>query len=72
MYLVSGGLNNTVNIWDLKSKRVHRSLKVSNFKKKNLYRNVFISNYQNLILSFYDNNKQLQNEVRFVREYKDV
>ncbi|XP_008514836.1 protein NEDD1 isoform X10 [Equus przewalskii] len=27
MYLVSGGLNNTVNIWDLKSKRVHRSLK---------------------------------------------
>lgn len=34
MYLVSGGLNNTVNIWDLKSKRVHRSLKVSNFLKK--------------------------------------
>ncbi|XP_029418943.1 protein NEDD1 isoform X2 [Nannospalax galili] len=27
MYLASGGLNNTVNIWDLKSKRVHRSLK---------------------------------------------
>ncbi|XP_007947958.2 protein NEDD1 [Orycteropus afer afer] len=27
MYLVSGGLNKTVNIWDLKSKRVHRSLK---------------------------------------------
>ncbi|XP_047597769.1 protein NEDD1 isoform X1 [Lutra lutra] len=27
MYLVSGGLNHTVNIWDLKSKRVHRSLK---------------------------------------------
>ncbi|KAI4587836.1 hypothetical protein MJG53_020514 [Ovis ammon polii x Ovis aries] len=27
MYLVSGGLNSTVNIWDLKSKRVHRSLK---------------------------------------------
>uniref|UniRef100_UPI004038D989 protein NEDD1 isoform X4 n=1 Tax=Callospermophilus lateralis TaxID=76772 RepID=UPI004038D989 len=27
MYLVSGGLNGTVNIWDLKSKRVHRSLK---------------------------------------------
>ncbi|XP_012590481.1 PREDICTED: protein NEDD1 isoform X2 [Condylura cristata] len=27
MYLVSGGLNNTVNIWDLKAKRVHRSLK---------------------------------------------
>ncbi|XP_012630786.1 protein NEDD1 [Microcebus murinus] len=27
MFLVSGGLNNTVNIWDLKSKRVHRSLK---------------------------------------------
>lgn len=27
MYLVSGGLNNTVHIWDLKSKRVHRSLK---------------------------------------------
>ncbi|XP_008049899.1 protein NEDD1 [Carlito syrichta] len=27
MYLVSGGLNNTVNIWDLKSKRIHRSLK---------------------------------------------
>ncbi|XP_062931115.1 protein NEDD1 isoform X2 [Cynocephalus volans] len=27
MYLVSGGLNNTVNIWDLKSKKVHRSLK---------------------------------------------
>nr|XP_010338485.2 protein NEDD1 isoform X1 [Saimiri boliviensis boliviensis]XP_010338486.2 protein NEDD1 isoform X1 [Saimiri boliviensis boliviensis] len=27
MYLVSGGLNNTVNIWDLKSKRLHRSLK---------------------------------------------
>ncbi|KFO31141.1 protein NEDD1 [Fukomys damarensis] len=26
MYLVSGGLNKTVNIWDLKSKRVHRSL----------------------------------------------
>ncbi|XP_069846688.1 protein NEDD1 [Dipodomys merriami] len=27
MYLVSGGLNSTVNIWDLKSKRIHRSLK---------------------------------------------
>ncbi|XP_044533574.1 protein NEDD1 [Gracilinanus agilis] len=27
MYLVSGGLDNTVNIWDLKSKRLHRSLK---------------------------------------------
>ncbi|KAM4882276.1 protein NEDD1 [Thomomys bottae] len=27
MYLVSGGLNSIVNIWDLKSKRVHRSLK---------------------------------------------
>ncbi|XP_048213708.1 protein NEDD1 isoform X2 [Perognathus longimembris pacificus] len=27
MYLVSGGLNSTVNIWDLKSKRLHRSLK---------------------------------------------
>ncbi|XP_042119159.2 protein NEDD1 isoform X2 [Peromyscus maniculatus bairdii] len=27
MYLASGGLNNTVNIWDLKSKRVHRSFK---------------------------------------------
>ncbi|XP_076967831.1 protein NEDD1 isoform X2 [Tamandua tetradactyla] len=27
MYLVSGGLNKTVNIWDLKSKRVHRTLK---------------------------------------------
>nr|AAH66870.1 Neural precursor cell expressed, developmentally down-regulated gene 1 [Mus musculus] len=27
MYLASGGLNNTVNIWDLKSKRLHRSLK---------------------------------------------
>lgn len=27
MYLVSGGLNNIVNIWDLKSKRIHRSLK---------------------------------------------
>ncbi|XP_005374560.1 PREDICTED: protein NEDD1 [Chinchilla lanigera] len=26
MYLASGGLNKTVNIWDLKSKRVHRSL----------------------------------------------
>ncbi|XP_004583179.2 protein NEDD1 [Ochotona princeps] len=26
MYLVSGGLNSTVNIWDLKSKRVHRCL----------------------------------------------
>ncbi|XP_068951301.1 protein NEDD1 isoform X2 [Petaurus breviceps papuanus] len=27
MYLVSGGLDSTVNIWDLKSKRLHRSLK---------------------------------------------
>ncbi|XP_074082741.1 protein NEDD1 isoform X4 [Macrotis lagotis] len=27
MYLVSGGLDGTVNIWDLKSKRIHRSLK---------------------------------------------
>lgn len=27
MYLASGGLNNTVNIWDLKSKWVHWSLK---------------------------------------------
>ncbi|XP_007668239.2 protein NEDD1 isoform X1 [Ornithorhynchus anatinus] len=27
MYLVSGGLDHTVNIWDLKSKRLHRSLK---------------------------------------------
>ncbi|KAM9313210.1 protein NEDD1 [Gastrophryne carolinensis] len=26
-YVVSGGLDNTVNIWDLKSKRLHRSLK---------------------------------------------
>ncbi|XP_044133207.1 protein NEDD1 isoform X1 [Bufo gargarizans] len=26
-YMVSGGLDNTVNIWDLKSKRLHRSLK---------------------------------------------
>ncbi|MEE6480193.1 hypothetical protein FKM82_012485 [Ascaphus truei] len=26
-YLASGGLDNTVNIWDLKSKRLHRSLK---------------------------------------------
>nr|XP_033806651.1 protein NEDD1 [Geotrypetes seraphini]XP_033806652.1 protein NEDD1 [Geotrypetes seraphini] len=26
-YLVSGGLDNTVNIWDLKSKRLHRSIK---------------------------------------------
>ncbi|XP_003475925.2 protein NEDD1 [Cavia porcellus] len=26
MYLASGGLNKTVNIWDLKSKRIHRSL----------------------------------------------
>ncbi|XP_004623863.1 protein NEDD1 [Octodon degus] len=26
MYLASGGLNRTVNIWDLKSKRIHRSL----------------------------------------------
>lgn len=25
-YVVSGGLDNTVNIWDLKSKRLHRSL----------------------------------------------
>lgn len=27
MYLASGGLNNTVNIWDLKSKQLHQSLK---------------------------------------------
>ncbi|XP_006888559.1 PREDICTED: protein NEDD1-like [Elephantulus edwardii] len=27
MHVVSGGLNKTVNIWDLKSKRLHRSLK---------------------------------------------
>ncbi|XP_051545797.1 protein NEDD1 [Myxocyprinus asiaticus] len=26
-FLVSGGLDNTVNIWDLKTKRLHRSLK---------------------------------------------
>ncbi|XP_069085627.1 protein NEDD1-like isoform X2 [Pleurodeles waltl] len=26
-YLVSGGLDNTVNIWELKSRRLHRSLK---------------------------------------------
>ncbi|XP_053575220.1 protein NEDD1 [Bombina bombina] len=26
-YVVSGGLDNTVNIWDLKAKRLHRSLK---------------------------------------------
>ncbi|OCT87582.1 protein NEDD1 [Xenopus laevis] len=26
-YVVSGGVDNTVNIWDLKSKRLHRSLK---------------------------------------------
>ncbi|XP_073476365.1 protein NEDD1 [Aquarana catesbeiana] len=26
-YVVSGGLDNTVNIWDLKSKRLHRTLK---------------------------------------------
>ncbi|XP_072002566.1 protein NEDD1 isoform X2 [Engystomops pustulosus] len=26
-YVVSGGLDNSVNIWDLKSKRLHRSLK---------------------------------------------
>ncbi|XP_075712883.1 protein NEDD1 isoform X2 [Rhinoderma darwinii] len=26
-YMVSGGLDNTVNIWDFKSKRLHRSLK---------------------------------------------
>ncbi|KAM5169989.1 protein NEDD1 [Mantella aurantiaca] len=26
-YVVSGGLDNTVNIWDVKSKRLHRSLK---------------------------------------------
>lgn len=26
-YLVSGGLDNSVNIWDLKTKRLHRSLK---------------------------------------------
>ncbi|XP_069485524.1 protein NEDD1 [Ambystoma mexicanum] len=26
-YLVSGGLNNTVNIWELKSRRLHRSVK---------------------------------------------
>ncbi|XP_040412535.1 protein NEDD1 isoform X1 [Cygnus olor] len=27
LYIASGGLDNTVNIWDLKSRRVHRSLK---------------------------------------------
>ncbi|XP_014379230.1 protein NEDD1 [Alligator sinensis] len=27
MYIASGGLDNTVNIWDLKSKRLHRCLK---------------------------------------------
>lgn len=27
-YLVSGGLDNAVHIWDLKTKRLHRSLKV--------------------------------------------
>ncbi|XP_035193435.1 protein NEDD1 [Oxyura jamaicensis] len=27
LYIASGGLDNTVNIWDLKSRRIHRSLK---------------------------------------------
>lgn len=27
-FLVSGGLDHRVNIWDLKTKRLHRSLKV--------------------------------------------
>uniref|UniRef100_A0A673VCT9 NEDD1 gamma-tubulin ring complex targeting factor n=1 Tax=Suricata suricatta TaxID=37032 RepID=A0A673VCT9_SURSU len=38
MYLVSGGLNNTVNIWDLKSKRVHRSLKSVRHLKYSLFK----------------------------------
>lgn len=65
MYLVSGGLNNTVNIWDLKSKRVHRSLKVSNLFFKNPYSNEYLMMCKVvtklLILNFYDKNKMLQN-----------
>lgn len=69
MYLVSGGLNHTVNIWDLKSKRIHRSLKVSNLfffffflnPCSNEYLRMFRIFATLLILSFYDKNKMLQN-----------
>lgn len=33
-HLISGGLDNTVNIWDLKSRKIYRSLKVSLLRKK--------------------------------------
>lgn len=66
MYLVSGGLNNTVNIWDLKSKRVHRSLKVRNLGFVfffNPHRNGITMCYQTFLfmLVFCDKNEMFQN-----------
>ncbi|KAL2775880.1 protein NEDD1 isoform b [Daubentonia madagascariensis] len=59
MYLVSGGLNNTVNIWDLKSKRVHRSLKSIRHLKYSLFKKSLLGSVSdNGIVTLWDVNSQ--------------
>ncbi|XP_004700811.2 protein NEDD1 [Echinops telfairi] len=59
MYLVSGGLNKTVNIWDLKSKRVHRSLKSVRHLKYSLFKKSLLGSVSdNGVVTLWDVNSQ--------------